>query len=183
MKKIFCLLLALMLTLAGAAMAETTGGNVDLLRIGTTRSLDGSYNVMTEAGSFGKIVYNANVLAPFAVTDAQGVVQPFFMTGWELSDDLNTMTATFATDQGITWHDGEPVTMDDVLFTFNYLLSKSSGYMPGLTSVEAVDDTTAVLTFTDGKAFCALNSMANFVQVKPEHIWSKVEGDYSKYQG
>ena len=183
MKKIFCLLLALMLTLAGAAMAETTGGNVDLLRIGTTRSLDGSYNVMTEAGSFGKIVYNANVLAPFAVTDAQGVVQPFFMTGWELSDDLNTMTATFATDQGITWHDGEPVTMDDVLFTFNYLLSKSSGYMPGLTSVEAVDDTTAVLTFTDGKAFCALNSMANFVQVKPEHIWSKVEGDYSEYQG
>ncbi len=39
MKKIFCLLLTLALMLASAAMAETTGGNVDLLRIGTTRSL------------------------------------------------------------------------------------------------------------------------------------------------
>ena len=183
MKKIFCLLLVLALMLAGAAMAETTDGNVDLLRIGTTRSLDGSYTVMTEGGSFGKLNYNATVLAPFVVTDAQGVVQPFFMTGWKLSDDLNTMTATFATDQGITWHDGEPVTMDDVVFTFNYLISRSSGYMPGLMAVAAVDDTTAILTFTDGKAFSSLNAMANFVQVKPEHIWSKVEGEYSEYQG
>ena len=70
MKKIFCLLLVLALMLAGAAMAETTDGNVDLLRIGTTRSLDGSYTVMTEGGSFGKLNYNATVLAPFVVTDA-----------------------------------------------------------------------------------------------------------------
>ena len=81
------------------------------------------------------------------------------MTGWELSGDLNTITATFATDQGLTWHDGEPVTMDDVVFTFQYLIDRKSSYCSGLTGVEAVNETTATLTLTDGKAFTMLNSM------------------------
>ena len=182
MKRLFSLLLAWVMLTACVAMAEPDGA-VEMLRIGTTSAMDGSYTVMTENGLFGKLNYNATVLAPFVVTNAEGIVTPFFMTEWELSEDLNTMTASFATDQGITWHDGEPVAMDDVVFTFNYLISRSSGYMPGLVACEAIDDTTAVLTFTDGKAFSALNSMANFVSVKPEHIWSKVEGDYSEYQG
>lgn len=152
------------------------------LRIGTTSSIDG-FNIMKENGIFGKLNYNGVCTAPFVVTDSEGVVQPYFMTSWELSDDLNTLTGTFATDQGINWHDGEPVTVDDVVFTFNYLAERKSGYMSGLVGAEAVDDTTVVLTFTDGKAFTALNSMANFVWVRPEHVWSKVEGEYSEYQG
>ena len=90
------------------------------LRIGTTSSIDG-FNIMKENGIFGKLNYNGVCTAPFVVTDSEGVVQPYFMTSWELSDDLNTLTGTFATDQGINWHDGEPVTVDDVVFTFNYL--------------------------------------------------------------
>ena len=121
--------------------------------------------------------------APFVVTDENGKVQPFFMTGWELSGDLNTITATFATDQGLTWHDGEPVTMDDVVFTFQYLIDRKSSYCSGLTGVEAVNETTATLTLTDGKAFTMLNSMANFVTLRPEHVWSKVEGEYAEYTG
>lgn len=105
------------------------------------------------------------------------------MTGWELSGDLNTITATFATDQGLTWHDGEPVTMDDVVFTFQYLIDRKSSYCSGLTGVEAVNETTATLTLTDGKAFTMLNSMANFVTLRPEHVWSKVEGEYAEYTG
>lgn len=181
MKRLLGLMLAAIMLLASGAMAEA-GAPVEELRIGTTASIDG-FNAMTENGIFGKMNYNASCFAPFVVTDAEGRVQPFFMTGWELSDDLNTMTATFATDQGIAWHDGEAVTMDDVAFTLNYLISRKSGYMPGMTSVEVIDDVTAKICFTDGKAFTALNSMANFVTLRPEHIWSKVEGEYAEYQG
>ena len=35
----------------------------------------------------------------------------------------------------------------------------------------------------DGKAFTMLNSMANFVTLRPEHVWSKVEGEYAEYTG
>ena len=143
MKRLVSLLLAgaLALTAAGCAgqpqansptpsVPEESGqpaaAYVSELRIGTTASIDGA-NVMTESGIFGKLNYNAVVAAPFVVTDENGKVQPFFMTSWELSDDLNTITATFATDQGLTWHDGEAVTMDDVVFTFQYLIGRKSG--------------------------------------------------------
>ena len=201
MKRLASLLLAsaLALTAAGCAgqnpAASTQSGPpeavesgkssvayVEELRIGTTAAIDGA-NVMTENGIFGKLNYNAVVTAPFVVTDENGKVQPFFMTGWELSGDLNTITATFATDQGLTWHDGEPVTMDDVVFTFQYLIDRKSSYCSGLTGVEAVNETTATLTLTDGKAFTMLNSMANFVTLRPEHVWSKVEGEYAEYTG
>ena len=201
MKRLASLLLAsaLALTAAGCAgqnpAASTQSGPpeavesgkssvayVEELRIGTTAAIDGA-NVMTENGIFGKLNYNAVVTAPFVVTDENGKVQPFFMTGWELSGDLNTITATFATDQGLTWHDGEPVTMDDVVFTFQYLIDRKSSYCSGLTEVEAVNETTATLTLTDGKAFTMLNSMANFVTLRPEHVWSKVEGEYAEYTG
>ena len=195
----FLLASALALTAAGCAgqnpAASTQSGPpeavesgkssvayVEELRIGTTAAIDGA-NVMTENGIFGKLNYNAVVTAPFVVTDENGKVQPFFMTGWELSGDLNTITATFATDQGLTWHDGEPVTMDDVVFTFQYLIDRKSSYCSGLTGVEAVNETTATLTLTDGKAFTMLNSMANFVTLRPEHVWSKVEGEYAEYTG
>ncbi len=154
-------------------------GKVDVLRIGTTAAISGT-NVMTESGIFGKLNYNAVVTAPFVVTDEKGKVQPFFMTEWQLSDDQNTITAKFATDQGITWHDGEPVTMEDVVYTFENLIERKSGYCSGLTSVEAVDDTTAILTLTDGKAFTMINSMANFVTIRPKHVWSKME-DYKEH--
>lgn len=201
MKRLASLLLAgaLALTAAGCAgqnpAASTQSGPpeavesgkssvayVEELRIGTTAAIDGA-NVMTENGIFGKLNYNAVVTAPFVVTDENGKVQPFFMTGWELSGDLNTITATFATDQGLTWHDGEPVTMDDVVFTFQYLIDRKSSYCSGLTGVEAVNETMATLTLTDGKAFTMLNSMANFVTLRPEHVWSKVEGEYAEYTG
>lgn len=164
------------------AQTQAASSVVEELRIGTTASIDGT-NVMTENGIFGKLNYNAVVTAPFVVTDENGEVQPYFMTDWTLSEDMNTITASFATDQGITWHDGEPVTMDDVVFTFQYLIDRQSSYCSGLVGVEAVDDTTAVLTLKDGKGFTMLNSMANFVTLRPEHVWSKVEGEYAEYTG
>lgn len=163
-------------------VSAATSGVVEELRIGTTAAIDGT-NVMTENGIFGKLNYNAVVTAPFVVTDENGEVQPFFMTNWTISEDGNSITAAFATDQGITWHDGEQVTMDDVVFTFQYLIGRKSSYCSGLVGVEAVDDTTAVLTLTDGKAFTMLNSMANFVTLRPEHVWSQVEGEYGEYTG
>lgn len=165
-----------------AGSAANTDQVVEELRIGTTAPIDG-LNIMNENGIFGKLNYNGVCAAPFVVTDGKGKVQPYFMTDWSLSDDLNTMTGTFATDQGITWHDGQPVTIDDVVFTLNYLAANKSGYLPGLVKAQATGDNTATLIFTDGKAFTALNSMANFVWVRPQHIWSKVEGPYQEYQG
>ena len=64
------------------------------------------------------------------------------MTDWEIQDDGSTILATFATDQGITWHDGEPFTIDDVIFSVDYMNNvMASGYLSKVESVEKVSDT------------------------------------------
>lgn len=60
------------------------------------------------------VSYNADIsgLAPQLATD------------WSANDDLTVWTFTLR--QGVTWHDGEPFTADDVKFTFEFVLSPGS---------------------------------------------------------
>ena len=79
-----------------------------------------SYTHLTlasESGSFGRMNYNAFCAGTWLVRDENNEMQPNLMTSWEILDKGSTIRATFATDQGITWHDGEPFTIDDVIFT------------------------------------------------------------------
>ena len=98
MKKIIALLLLVLLAVPNFAGAESDG-IVEVLKIGTTKPAD-TFNIMVENGSYGKMNYNGFCAAPFLVPDAEGHVQPFIMTGWEISDDQNSMVATFATEIG-----------------------------------------------------------------------------------
>lgn len=180
MKKILAWLLVLTMLIASNVASAEPDKVVEVLKIGTTKPAD-AFNIMVENGSYGKMNYNGFCAAPFLVPDAEGHVQPFIMTGWEISDDQNSMIATFATDQGIMWHDGQPLTMDDILFTFDFMINvKKSTYVKNLLSVEKIDDTTAKFTFENNAAFGVLNNMAMSVYVYPKHIWEGVE-DYQNY--
>ena len=103
--------------------AETAGsssaGVVEELHLGTTAAND-TFTTFVESGAFGKMCYNSFVTAPFWQTGPNGEVEPFLVTDWTVSEDSTTITCDLALNQGITWHDGEPLTMDDVLFTFDY---------------------------------------------------------------
>ena len=168
--------------MAAETKEESNQKHVEVLRIGTTRAAD-AFNIMTEDGSYGKMNYNSFCAAPFIQRGADGALEPFIMTDWEISDDQTEVLATFATDQGITWHDGTPLTIDDIIFTFEYLINvKQSGYINGMTSVEKVDDKTLKLHFDGPVAFGVLSSMAKFTYVYPKHIWENVE-DYQTYTG
>ena len=110
-------------------------------------------------------------------------MQPNLMTSWEILDKGSTIRATFATDQGITWHDGEPFTIDDVIFTVDLMNNKlKSGYLSKITGVEKVDDTTVDFQVADGAAYFTLGNSAVFVRMYPKHIWEGIE-DPSGYTG
>jgi peptide/nickel transport system substrate-binding protein len=49
--------------------------------------------------------------------DPQSNVVPRLATEWLASDDGLTYTFTLA--EGATWHDGDPFTAEDVVWTFN----------------------------------------------------------------
>ncbi|MGB7874352.1 MAG: peptide ABC transporter substrate-binding protein [Anaerolineales bacterium] len=69
-----------------------------------------------------------------------------------LSEDYSVVTWTLKPD--LMWSDGEPITSDDIKFTWEVLSSPDSGALTGtggfdqIASVETPDDLTAVITYS-----------------------------------
>ena len=178
MKRFFAFFLTAMLLISAIpVLAEQDDGHVAELRIGTTASCE-TVNLITSSGSFAKMCYNAICAAPWLINTIDGGFEAFIMTDWEVSEDQLTLTATFATDQGIEWHDGTPLTMDDIIFTFEYY--KQNGWSVGLAydTIAQVDDKTAVFTFTEPTAYSYLQKLVMSEYVYPKHIWEGIE-DYN----
>jgi peptide/nickel transport system substrate-binding protein len=80
-----------------------------------------------------------NVFDQLTGIDATGAVVPRLASEWSHSDDLQTWTFTLR--DGATFHDGSPVTPDDVLFTYetakNDPTSRLGGYLSTVESVTA----------------------------------------------
>ena len=69
-----------------------------------------------------------------------------------LSDDLKTVTVNL--QEGLLWSDGEPVTADDIAFTWQWIVdpanaSTSSAVWAPIENIEAASPTQAVITFKE----------------------------------
>jgi len=90
----------------------------------------------------------------------------------EISED--SLTWTFKIRDGISFHDGQPMTANDVAFSIN--LYKNNGdfiylnaYTVNFDTVEATDENTVVLTLLN--AVPNLDYLLSYLYVVPEHIW------------
>jgi peptide/nickel transport system substrate-binding protein len=104
---------------------------------------------------------------------APGIVQE-----WTANDDSTEWTMTIA--EGATWQDGEPLTADDVAFSFSLIADNAmpfyKDYLPFSPTFEVVDDTTVL--WTSEQPTFAPNVPA-YIPIVPEHIWGQfvVDGD------
>ena len=190
MKKIISSVLAAVLAVSvmtgftpvQAEAAESGSGIVEELRIGITKDIE-PRSLTSESGQFGRMNYNAFCAGTMLTRDVNNEITPNLMTDWEIQDDGSTIIATFATDQGITWHDGEPFTIDDVLFTVDFMNNVlSSGYLSKVESVEKLSDTQVKMHVKDHAAYFTLGNSAVFVRIYPKHIWENIE-DPANYTG
>ena len=98
---------------------------------------------------------------------------PELATSWDISDDGKTWTFHLRDD--VKWHDGKPLTADDVAFTFMYIIDNEMGnftmYTEFIDSVEAVDPVTVRFNCSQPKA----NMLGMWVPILPKHIWEKVD--------
>jgi peptide/nickel transport system substrate-binding protein len=95
-------------------------------------------------------------LEPLVEYDTDGSVVPSLITeipsidNGGISEDLTQITYNLLPD--VTWSDGSPFTADDVVFTWEYCSSSPgcvSSAFGSVELVEAVDDLTVTITFTD----------------------------------
>ncbi|MEO7911816.1 MAG: peptide ABC transporter substrate-binding protein [Roseiflexaceae bacterium] len=153
--------------------SATSGGILSIGRPATPDSLNPGVAYLSEAFDIINLVYDTLI-----TTDLRNHAQPQLAKEWSVSADGKVWT--FKLHDGATWHDGQPVTAEDVAFTFNmikgfeaFALIKS--YTSLLTKAEAPDATTAVLTFEQPVA----NTDERFssVYILPKHIWEKLKDE------
>ena len=138
-------------------------GSPDTLNLGVA--------VLAEAYTIAELVYDSmyqlNLDGTYSLEAAESVF---------VSDD--GLTYTYKIRNGITWHDGEPMTANDIAFSYNLyrdqadypFLNIYTGYFD---TIEAPDDNTLVLSLTE--AIPNIESQLLFLYILPQHIWTEVD--------
>jgi len=157
---------------ATEAPAETTepvvarigwGGSPDTLNPGTA--------ILTEAYITFELVYDSMFELQLDGTFAPGLAE-----SWEVSEDGKVWT--FKIHEGVKFHDGQPLTAKDIVFTYKFYQSHEDfPYMPVYTeyfeNVEAPDDSTLVITLTE--PIPNMESQLVYMFILPEHIWAQYD--------
>lgn len=120
-------------------------------------------------------------------------VEPALAETWEVSED--GLTYTFNLRQGVTWHDGEAFTSEDVLFTYHTILDPAIGsymatdltiiegaqaYLDGtaetISGLTAPDDNTVVFQLTETSGPFAFSILTQHSMI-PQHVWADVPAE------
>ncbi|WP_117234311.1 ABC transporter substrate-binding protein [Vibrio maerlii] len=101
----------------------------------------------------------------------------FLATGYELSDDLTTLTVDLR--EGVKWSDGEAFTAEDVVFSFEYPKAHpaidTSGLGQKVASITAINDHQVEIKLNEPNAFAAQDVIGEFTKIVPKHIWENIE--------
>jgi peptide/nickel transport system substrate-binding protein len=112
-------------------------------------------------------------------SSVNGSFNPFLATSEKFTDPK---TLVFTLRDGVKWSDGQPFSSKDVLFTFNLLKKNSaldtSGVWSQLSGISASGNT---VTMTFNQPAVPFAQVVAGVPIVPEHLWSKLTGDLTKY--
>lgn len=108
---------------------------------------------------------------------ADGTAAPGLADSWEIADD--GVTYTFHLNKDAKFHDGQPVTADDVIFTYDGVVAeKSQSVRKGtveqfVKSYKKIDDHTVQFVAKQQSAIFLLSF--NPFGILPKHIWQDVK--------
>ncbi|WP_432478583.1 ABC transporter substrate-binding protein [Nocardioides sp. GXQ0305] len=147
--------------------------------VGYTNEVD-SFNpflgIEAESYEMWSLMYDS--LTNYSMEDMSPT--PGLATEWESSKDGLTWTFTLRDD--VTWSDGEPLTAQDVAYTYGRIIDGGpekavwGAYLTDATSATATDDTTLVLELDRPSALLPLLP----IPIVPEHVWKDVSEDEVK---
>jgi peptide/nickel transport system substrate-binding protein len=129
------------------------------------------FNPLLPAGASAQRVID-NLYDTLLTIDAQSAaLEPRLASTWQVSTD--NMTVTFHLRTDVTWHDGQPLTARDVVFTFDAIRKLDAA--PALKAqlafasrVLAPDDRTVVIGFD--RSACPLLAEVGQIPILPRHL-------------
>lgn len=153
--------------------AANTGGQVIMVSTGDIQTLNP--NIASDIISSHIHYHTFSRLTFDSVIDGSQI--PDLADYWEVSDD--GLVYTFHLNPNAVFHDGEPVTAEDVVYSFDSVLDETSlsvrrsDLMQVVESYRAVDDHTFEMTALDTFATTLIKS-AKLVAIVPKHIWEPI---------
>jgi peptide/nickel transport system substrate-binding protein len=165
----------LALLAAAPAQAQDASGNVLTLASEQTTTFVRNFN------PFGQTSARYTTLdfmyEPLVVFNRLKGNEPHYRLAesFELADDL--MSITFVLREGLKWSDGEALTADDVIFTYDYIAKFPAldfiSIGAQLDSVEKVDERTVTFHLKEANSLIA-NTIVG-MPIIPEHVWAEIE--------
>ena len=182
-----------LLALSGVAMAQTRSaykptkrGGGGLLKViwwqGPTL-LNPHFAVGTKDQDACRLFYE-----PLAAWDREGNLSPKLAASIPSREDgtlaADGKSVTWKIKQGVRWHDGQPLTADDVVFTWAYASNPatatvSSGSYKDVT-VEKIDAHTVVVKFKQPTPFWADTFVGWAGGIIPKHLFADYIGEKSR---
>jgi peptide/nickel transport system substrate-binding protein len=156
---------AAQVAVAALVLASCGGGgeSVDVGGEGGSSSNGGGSGVLTAAisgepdqldpaatSSYNSYQVLENVYDTLVEPDENLEMQPSLAESWEISEDQ--LTWTFTLREGVTFHDGSPLTADDVVYTYQRIIDEElnpSYRFATFKTIKALDDTTVEIALTD----------------------------------
>ena len=112
--------------------------------------------------------------------DDSGII-PMLGASWEASPDGTQYT--FHLVDIAVWHDGTPLTVDDVVFSYTYYATHPYVWMSSDVVKSATAGTQGAISFTLVRpAANFLEEIAGIIPIIPKHVWESVS-DPTKYTG
>ena len=151
----------------------STGGQVINVETNDITTLNPTLVVDVFSGRITGFVFEGLV----GSSPIDGAVVPALADYWEIAAD--GVTYTFHLNPNAKWHDGQPVTADDVIFSFDSVIAEESlsvrrsGVVGALQSHTKIDDYTVQLVAVDRLANF-VNDTAGQFGIVPKHIWEGI---------
>jgi peptide/nickel transport system substrate-binding protein len=171
-------LISVLTSTTGAVGQDSSGeGEKVTLRMGSTNDIDG-FNPfkIVEIPSYELMGLTYDLLVDTSPKDSSPV--PGLADSWETSDD--GLTWTFHLNKDAKWHDGKPVTSEDVAYTYQRILDEEQGlYIDAVKQIDSIEtpDEHTVVFKTKKPSVQMLNT---YVYILPKHIWEKVPEEETK---
>ena len=155
--------------------APSGGGDIGdgVLRIGTSTEVVNW--VPMNSVSITDMWVMSQMYPTLQTLTTDGQFEPHLADSIELSEDGKTLTIALNPD--FKWSDGEPITAEDVQFTFERIrddnLIGGSSYIGNYDSTEIVDEHTAAVKLKNPSYGWAIDVSQNF-SVMPKHVFEDV---------